>query len=375
MSKRKTQEEYVKELAIKNPTVKLISEYINNRTPVAHYCEVHDVYWDIAPSSALKGHGCKKCCSEKIGNALRKTESEYIKELSLKNPTIKLVGKYIDAKTPTEHYCEIHKVVSKIVPYNAIQGAGCIQCHCERIGSQLRKLESEYVVELSIKNPTVTLVGQYIDANTPVAHYCEVHHIVWDISPSAALQGQGCQLCKSERIGNALRKSEEQYVKELAMVNPNIILCGRYKDSKTPTLHKCLIHNYEWSPVPSNILSGHGCPKCCESKGEMQIARWLEQYKINNTPQKRFVDCSDIKPLPFDFYIPEFNVCIEYQGEQHYRPVNFGGISNEEAYNNFLTTLRHDEIKSNYCDNNNIKLICVPYFEDVSDYLNKNLLI
>lgn len=375
MSKRKTQDAYVKELEIKNPTVKLSGQYINNRTPVEHYCEVHDIYWNATPNSVLNGSGCKQCGNEKIGNALRKSEDQYTKELLLYNPTIKLVGKYKDANTPTEHYCEVHGVISKIIPFNALRGAGCVRCHGERIGNYRRKLEDEYIAELHIKNPTVMLVGAYINANIPTAHYCEVHQTVWNISPSAALRGQGCQLCKNERIGNALRKSEEQYIEELAVVNPNIVLCGKYQNSRTPTLHKCLIHDYEWSPAPNSILSGHGCPKCNESKGEMRITRWLEQYKINNIPQKRFTNCSDIKPLPFDFYIPELNICIEYQGEQHYRPVNFGGISDEEAYNNFLVVRRHDEIKSNYCDQNNIQLICVPYFEDIDDYLNKNLLI
>lgn len=375
MSKRKTREEYIKELTVKNPSIKLIGEYINNRTPVTHYCESHNIYWDATPSNVLKGKGCRKCRSEKIGNIFRKSEDQYKQELLLSNPTIKLVGEYVDANTPIDHYCEIHKIISKITPYNALRGAGCTQCHSEKIANQLRKTEQEYVAELSVKNPTVKLIGRYINSNTPTTHYCEIHQITWDTTPFAALQGQGCQLCKNERIGAALRKSEEQYINELSIVNPNLILCGKYKNSHTPTLHRCLIHDYEWTTTPSNVLAGHGCPKCKESKGEAQIARWLKQYEIINIPQKRFLDCSDIKPLPFDFYIQSLNICIEYQGEQHYRPVNFGGISDEEAYNNFLITQSHDEIKRNYCLKNNIELICVPYFENVDEYLNKNLLI
>lgn len=375
MGKRKTREDYIDELAIKNPTVKLVGEYINNRTPTTHYCEIHNIYWDISPNNALCGKGCKKCCSERIGKALRKSEAQYVQELALSNPTIKLVGTYIDANTPTEHYCEIHKVASEITPYNALHGAGCVKCHFEKIANQKRKQQDEYIAELSIKNPTVKLVGTYINARTPIAHYCEIHQIIWNISPCAALQGQGCQQCKNERIGDALKKSKEQYINELSIIHPNIVLCGEYLNANTPTPHRCLIHDYEWCPTPGNILSGHGCSKCNESKGELQITLWLQQNKMIGIAQKRFCDCCDIKPLPFDFYIPELNVCIEYQGEQHYRPINFGGISDEDAYNNFLITQRHDEIKRNYCIKNNIKLICVPYWENVDKYLNQNLLI
>ncbi len=375
MSKRKTQDEYTSELVVKNPTIKLVGEYINNKTPVLHYCETHDVYWDISPNNALRGRGCKKCLSEKIGNALRKSENQYVKELSLSNPNLRLVGTYIDSNTPTEHYCKIHEAVSKIIPYNALRGAGCSKCHSEKISNKLRKLEDEYIMELSVKNPAVKLVGKYVNSTTPVAHYCEIHQVTWEITPSATLQGQGCKMCQSERIGDVLRKDENQYIKELSTINPNIILCDKYCGANKPTRHKCLIHDYEWLPIPTNILRGHGCPKCNESKGELQITRWLQQHEIMNTPQKRFLDCSDIRPLPFDFYIPSLNICIEYQGEQHYRPVNFGGISDEEAYNNFLITQRHDETKRDYCLQNDIKLICIPYFEDVDEYLNKNLLI
>ena len=375
MSKRKTREEYIKELDVKNPAVKLVGEYVNNRTPTMHYCEIHNVYWPISPSNALKGKGCKYCRGEKIGNALRKSKEAYIQELSMTNPFIKLVGDYVNANTPTDHYCEIHKINSLIIPYNALHGAGCVKCHFEKLADQCRKTQDEYITELAIKNPTVKIVGEYVNADTPTRHYCEIHQVFWDISPSAALQGQGCQNCKSDRIGDALRKSEEQYVEELSIVNPNIALRGKYKGASAQTPHECLIHSFLWTPAPTSILRGHGCPKCNESKGERQITFWLEQNKMINIPQKRFIDCCDTKPLPFDFYIPDLNVCIEYQGEQHYHPVNFGGISDEEAYDNFVKTQRHDEIKRNYCIANDIKLICIPYWEDIDEYLNKNLLI
>lgn len=375
MGKRKTQEEYVNELVIKNPTIKLVGKYINNRTAVAHYCVKHNVFWDITPSNALQGKGCEKCGREKIGDASRKSRDQYIEELALANPTIKLVGYYKDANTPTDHYCEVHDIISKIIPYNALHGAGCSMCRVEKSSNQQRKSQDQYMAELNIKNPNVKLVGKYINATTPVEHYCEIHQIIWNISPDAALRGQGCRQCKSERIGSALKKSEEQYIKELSSTNPNVILCGEYQNAVTPTPHMCLIHNYEWSPTPGNLLSGHGCPKCSESQGEKQIALWLQEHYIENIPQKRFEDCRDIYTLPFDFYLPDTDTCIEYQGEQHYRPVNFGGISDEEAYDNFMKTQHHDEIKRNYCAENNIQLICIPYWEDADNYLNKNLLI
>ena len=198
---------------------------------------------------------------------------------------------------------------------------------------------------------------------------------MFNMTPSHALRGYGCPKCHIEKLPQCQPKSEKQYINELAKIHSHIKLVGKYINSITPTLHECLIHQFQWNPTPGNLLAGKGCPRCNESQGERQITLWLQQHCIANISQKRFTDCRDIYTLPFDFYIPELNICIEYQGEQHYKPVNFGGINDEEAYDNFLKIQHHDEIKRNYCINNNITLICIPYWENVSEFLNKNLLI
>ncbi len=81
--------------------------------------------------------------------------------------------------------------------------------------------------------------------------------------------------------------------------------------------------------------------------------------------QKRFENCKDKRILPFDFYLPRFNTVIEVQGEQHYHPVPF---KNENtAKNNFIKTKEHDKIKKEYCKNNNIELLEIPYY-----YIKRN---
>ena len=375
MAQKKTKEQYINELTIKNPNLELVGDYIDAKTKTLHRCKKHNVIWNVSPDKALHGSGCQQCLKEKIANKNRKLEDDYIKELAVKNPTTKLCEKYINNKTPVKHYCTTHSVFWDIAPGNALQGKGCSFCCKERISMALKKSEEEYILELAIRNPTVKLCGEYIDTDTLTEHYCEVHQTIFNIRPSHALRGCGCKKCHNDRLPQRQPKPETQYINELVKIHPHIILVGKYVNSITPTLHECLIHHFKWKPTPGNLLTGKGCPKCNESQGEKQITLWLQRYYIVNIPQKRFVDCRDIYTLPFDFYIPELNICIEYQGEQHYRPVNFGGISDEEAYNNFLKTQYHDEIKRNYCVDNNIKLVCVPYWEDVDEYLNKNLLI
>lgn len=143
-----------------------------------------------------------------------------------------------------------------------------------------------------------------------------------------------------------------------------------YVGSHINTLHECSVCGCEWSPRPSNLLVGYGCPSCNESKGEKQVSEWLEQHKMIYVPQKRFDDCYDKSTLPFDFYLPNCNICIEYQGKQHYEPIEYFG-----GEKSLLYIQSHDKIKQDYCAEKNIQLICIPYWENTDEYLNKNLLI
>lgn len=83
-----------------------------------------------------------------------------------------------------------------------------------------------------------------------------------------------------------------------------------------------------------------GCPVCSRSKGELKIESFLLEKSILFKPEYKFTDCRDINPLPFDFYLPELNTCIEY-----------------------------DEIKNEYCREKCIKLIRIKYTSDVESIL------
>lgn len=119
--------------------------------------------------------------------------------------------------------------------------------------------------------------------------------------------------------------------------------------------------------IPSRYFNqGKNCPKCYpKSVGELKVKNILINREIIFEEQKRFNDCKNVYSLPFDFYLPDLNTCIEYQGLQHFEVVGeFGG---EEA---FEYRKENDRIKRDFCKNNNIKLIEIPYWEkDVEKYL------
>ena len=83
MSKKKTHEEYVAELAIKNPNIEVLERYINATTPILHRCKIDGHEWKPVPNNILRGSGCPKCAK-----ILKKTTSYYIEELAIVNPNI-----------------------------------------------------------------------------------------------------------------------------------------------------------------------------------------------------------------------------------------------------------------------------------------------
>lgn len=124
-----------------------------------------------------------------------------------------------------------------------------------------------------------------------------------------------------------------------------------------------------------------GCKYCLDkkkykvSKGETKIEEYLKSKNIKYIRQYLFDDCRDVYALPFDFYLTDYNICIEYDGQHHYKPVNFNGISDEEALINHNNTVKHDNTKNEYCKNHNIQLIRIPYWEykNINNILDNEL--
>ncbi len=119
----------------------------------------------------------------------------------------------------------------------------------------------------------------------------------------------------------------------------------------------CPIHGI-FEQKTNSHLNGSGCPYCKESKGEKKIRCYLNEHNINFISQKKFKECVDKNKLSFDFYLPIYNLCIEYDGEQHFKLNYFS--KNKKI---LTETRRRDNIKNNFCNNNNgrPKLLRISY--------------
>lgn len=123
-----------------------------------------------------------------------------------------------------------------------------------------------------------------------------------------------------------------------------------------------------------HLKSGHttSCGKCCISRGEDKIKSSLQSLQIRFEQQKRFSDCKDKHTLPFDFYLPDFSCCIEYDGEQHFHTPNNrkSTIFTSEKVSDIQ---KRDKIKTNYCQKAGIKLLRLSYLD--FDEINESYLL
>jgi len=185
------------------------------------------------------------------------------------------------------------------------------------------------------------------------------YSLVEYVNSNDHLMGHGCPNCKGIigtekfiKMSNKLHNNKYDY--------SNVI----YKHSNIKIKIICPNHGI-FEQTPSAHLRGHGCSKCCCSRGETLISYFLNKKNINFIREKKFDECKDKNKLPFDFYLPDYNMCIEYDGIQHFESIEYWGGEEKLKW-----TQNHDKIKKLFCKKNNIELIRIKYNENIDEKLS-----
>lgn len=199
------------------------------------------------------------------------------------------------------------------------------------------------------------LSEEYINCNQDLDVICPNGHNI-KISWKRFENGRRCPNCSERSWIN--RKKDISHLNEIALQEGYEFLDTEYKTAKTKMKCSCPnghIFEINWN----NFKSGKRCPHCKKSKGEDSIKAILEKLGIKYKTQYKFDDCRDVLLLPFDFYLYDYNLIIEYDGEQHF-DIKRAFNSNE---NKFWETVVHDAMKNAYCEDNNIDLLRIPFWE------------
>ena len=189
---------------------------------------------------------------------------------------------------------------------------------------------------------------------------CKTHNeSFWQTPNNHINHKRGCPKCGIKKQSKNNTKTTKQFIEDAINVHGYTYDYSKliYINAKTIVKIICNDHG-SFNQLPSHHLSGIGCPFCKSSKGEKIIRKLFKNIKINFIQQKRFIDCKNNKQLPFDFYLPDHNICIEYDGIQHFESIDFWG-----GKESFELCRKKDKIKNQYCFDNGIKLIRIPYWE------------
>lgn len=191
---------------------------------------------------------------------------------------------------------------------------------------------------------------EYKQANTLTLVKHNTCGNTYNVTPSHFLGGKRCPYCNGGR-----NLGETAFKKKLDNIyNGEIELIGKFTNMREQTAFKNVIYNVEFVTSPTNVIQGYSTGRKISS-GEYAIKTWLENQNIDYQFQFSF---SALKRSPFDFYIPSENLAIEYDGEQHFKPIEYFGGKDK-----LKKQIKNDVRKNYYCASHNIKLIRIPYWK------------
>ena len=368
MPRKKTHEEFVKEVyELVGDEYIVLSEYKNNKIKIDLKHNKCGNIIKITPNSFLSGTRCSFCSHKKAGKKIRKTNDEFLQEVrKIVGDEYTVLGEYekSNIKIPIRH----NKCgrIFEPTPNNFLRGSRCPYCQHR----SYKKTHEEFINEVYklVKNEYEVL-GRYVNNDTKIKlrhNNIKCNYHTFYMTPNSFLRGQRCPKCAGK-----LKKSSKLFKQEiLKLVGKEYILMSKYNGNKNKVvlLHKKCGNIFK--TTPNNFLRGSRCPHCKRSKGEDIINTLLKKNNIKFEFQKTFSDCKFKSKLFFDFIINN-KLILEYDGAQHFKPIEwFGG---EET---FKLNIKKDKIKNQYCIDNNIPLIRIPYWEyDNIEYILKNALM
>ena len=398
------------------------------KTKLILICPIHGEYLQTI-SQFLKGKGCRKCSNARnskkriiseefrkfngktdknkifnqLRNKIKKINYKYNKNYTYNFSQEKFNQFYKNRKTENiEFHCDEHglfKTSWHKINQESIICPICVQehklTHFHDIYKKVEKKLKEKIFKYDYSE-FFKLKNKKLSWNTKIKIKCKkcnkdfeqsiINHFKLD---------QNCPYCTNIKTLKEIKYIISKNINALKKIYPEIFKRIKIKTKINDKWYKKYYHGLGHTKIKFNCKI-HGeyekfienptardenqylCPQCsanlAESHGERKIRLWLEENNINYIKEYSFPDLvseDTKKPLRFDFYLPELNTVIEFDGIQHFEPVEiFGG---EEAYQKLK---RNDELKNRYTSQNNIKLIRINYNmsdSEINDILRKNL--
>ena len=323
-------------------------EYNGIHTKVCIICPEHGEFWQ-EPNSHLHRNGCPEC------SGLKKPSLESFIEKARKVHGDKYdysKVEYVNNHTKVCIVCAEHGEFWMTPSAHINLRQGCKYCSGRKLTldgfiEKAKKVHGDKYDYSKVK---------YINNKTKVCIICPEHGEFWQ-EPSHHLLGQNCPKCSNE-----YSPTTDEWIERAKKVHGDKYDYSKsvYVNAITKICVVCPKHGEFWV-FPNNHLKGNGCPNCKKSKLENLLAFYLLKNNISFTFNKKFEWLRNKNPMSLDFYLPDYNIGIECQGEQHL--VEGRNFTNKSQLSN-------DLLKNKLCEENGVKLL---YFGDTPiDDINCN---
>ncbi len=293
------------------------------------------------------------------------THDDFIKRANaIHNNKFTYISTYVNESTKMQIMCPIHGVFHQ-APKNHYYN-GCKLCGIESRVQQRRKTLDTFISESNIihNNKFDYSKTKYTNNHTKVIIICPIHG-EFTQKPNDHTFGYGCDKCKNDTLATKYTHTRQQFISKAIDIHSDMYDYSKVKYTKSwiPVTIICKTHG-KFHQKPYAHIQGQGCPMCKVSKGEHKIYTHLIYHNISFIREHTFETCRHASLLRFDFYLPSHNICIEFDGVQHFQPTDFSNKKSvDELSTEFSLINTRDKIKTQYCSTHNITLVRIAYWD------------
>ena len=230
--------------------------------------------------------------------------------------------------------------------------SGCPEC------SKYNHTITNEIIDEKFALLDIERLSEYQGMAVPMKVRCKIDGHEWEPNPGTIIHShEGCPECaiRNKHLTNAYI---DDFIKDKTFIR-----ISDYVDTFTPVRWKCKLDGHEWETKFTEIRRGSGCP-VCKNKQEKHIRNIIvNEYKIIDLKFQYTIQGNN-REYDIDFYFERngHRIAVEYDGEQHYEPVRFGGIPMEQAKENFERQKIRDKQLKELCQEQHIHLLNIPYW-------------
>jgi len=363
------------------------SIYVNSYEKLIFECPIHGDL-SATPNNHWSGWGCKWCSHEKRYNT-----TTFIERANKKH-------NYFYSYIKSEYISNKHKIIIicpnhgefMVFPSKHLAGKGCKKCNITpkiykkysekpKINKRAKPLEQFILEAINIHGDKYSFENSvYVNGHTNLEVNCKIHGPFVITPKSLTISKCGCRQCGIITTTYKNRNTTEDFIRRAKEIHGDSCTFEKsvYTNIKSNVIVNCIYHGY-FNITAASCLKGNGCQRCSQSSCEKFIRDALNKNNIEYIDQATFSEC--INPLTnrrlkFDFYIPEHKLLIEYDGIQHTKPVQFGGVSKQIAEEHYSQIVLRDNIKNEFATSHQYTLIRIPHYltkhDDIIKYINSH---